>query len=737
MSREGNFFQTLGIDLIQAAKNELEFLKLVDDYPTLCKGPVVKNAIRRYELFWLPFASRLGLSPALQAAPLDIAWVWHAHMLAPSYYEQDCLHIISTVLDHTPLNTIQRHFALQLPRDHWYKEFPGEPFEVDLTKAPTVLTEYRSRIQYNLEEACYRQFKFYYQVSLPHFSDDLFLKSATERYEHHLQLTRLHPDVSMVPGYDVHLIWHAHQLHPLNYKQTTTEFLGKPLHQDVTGRTPRSNLYDTEMKTRSLWEAAGLRLEKAGTIYRGDPPDPSPPAPKWLYTLLACQEYSCEIQEVEFEALGLKRLLNFVIQMKDAEGRILYSQTFKGVNQENFRSPKRFTIENGTEPAIIVSVYKWEIFRTRLIEECHVDLLPYVQATADPEAATASNRPIKIDVPFCRAQYTVKLTLKIDSPSINKHCFRVQPMKKFESCNHPSMVLRFPELMLSPSDLAKVSVPCDSSTHPVLWRGYRVFSYRVVHSSEALLSALEIINLYDQVVATSHTISPSTFPERSAVEDQQKNIVLNEDGGERAMLIRGNKDWGVCIGKLQKASVVDRGISGWPHYVAIKVYKLFGDRGWCSVRKLGYGVFAIQLDPDTTVQVDLKSSTVIISPRAQHIPQILALAFSVSILHLLCIPYYSRPSRTSSPSSQTPPLGFISPSIYSAGYLSSKVPTNVYLSVGQDFSDMLGTSEENDFRYDFNKDLPNGCNGGLPNFAGENVPGEESLEAAECGSAWR
>ena len=729
MSSEGSLLQTLGIDLIQAAKNELEFLKLVDNYPTLCKGPVVKNAIRRYELFWLPFTST---SPkvSFQAAPLDIAWVWHAHMLAPGYYEEDCINIIPTVLDHTPLNKTQRNLALQLTRDRWHKAFPGEPFEVDLTKPPTVLTEYRSRIQYNLEEACYRQFKFYYQVSLPHFTDDLFLKSAVERYEHHLRLKRLHPEVSMVPCYDVQLIWHAHQLHPLNYKQTATELIGKPLHHDVTvtGQTPGSNLYDAGEKTRSVWETAGLRLEKAGAMYRGDPPDPSPPTPKWLYTPLACPEYSCEIQTVE--AVGLKRMLKYLIRVESLTGGILFSQGFKGINREDYSAPRRFTIENGTEPTVIVSVYKWEIFRKKLLAECQVHLLPYIQAVADN---TAPRHPIKIDVPLCRAQYTVKLTLKIDLPSVIEHCFKVQLIKKFVPCNHPSMVLSCPELMLSPSDLAKVSIPCDSSIHSVLWRGYRVFSYRVVHSSEALLSALEIINLYDQVVATSHTISPSTLPERSAVEDQQTNIVLNEDEGERAMLIRGNKDWGVCIGKLQKAYRAGRGCT--MHYVGIKVYKLFGDRGWCLVRKLRHGVFVMKLDPDTIVRVDLKLNSVIISPRAQNIPQILALAFSVSILHLLCIPYCSHPYQKSSPSSQISASGLISPSIYSAGYLSSKVPTNVYLSVGQDFSAKLETFEDRFCRYDFNGDIHDGWNGSLPNFVGENVSDDECLEEAGSGSA--
>ena len=346
MSREKNFSQTLGIDLIQAAKDELEFLKLVDEFPNLCKGPVVKNAIRRYELYWLPFAAGSG-TVSFQAAPLDIAWVWHAHMLAPYHYEQDCLNIIFTVLDHSPLNSTQRNMALQLTKDRWYEVYPEEPFEVDLTKPTTLLTDYQSRIQYNLEEACYRQFKFYYQVSLPHFSDDLFLKSAVERYEHHLQLKRLHPDVLMVSCYDFELIWRAHQLHPLNYKHTITELLGKPLHHDdtTTGRTLGAKFYDSEMNTRAVWDAAGLRFAKAGAMYRGDPPDPSPPTPKWLHTSLARCEYSCEIQKIE--AMGLKRREIYFIRVENVMRKLLFEQSFNGNNPRSVPPPRRVTLDNG------------------------------------------------------------------------------------------------------------------------------------------------------------------------------------------------------------------------------------------------------------------------------------------------------------------------------------------------------------------------------------------------------
>lgn len=270
---------------------------------------------------------------------------------------------------------------------------------------------------------------------------------------------------------------------------------------------------------------------------------------------------------------------------------------------------------------------------------------------------------------------------------------------------HPSMVLSCPQLIFPSSDLTKPSLPCDACTHPVIdWRGNQVFSCRVVYLTDALLSALEIINLYSQVVASAHTISPSTFPERSDVEDQQKTIFLNQDQGEKAMLIsRGNKDWGVCIAAQQKMSPSDKGIPEWKHYVGIKVFKLFGERRWCSVRRLLHSVWLIEFDSDTMVRVDLKANKIVISPCAQNIPQILALAFSMSILHRLYIPDYSHPS-------QTADSGFISAPFESL--------------------------EDRVCRDDFNEDMSCGCNDDLPNSASDNTWGGESLEGVEsgCGS---
>ena len=237
------------MDLIRAAKNQLDFLALVDEHPHLYSGPVLKNAIRRYELCWLPFISRhqhTSGQPQILAAPLDIAWVWHVHMLAPYAYEQDCNNICHGLVDHCSLSPDQRHHGLKRAKSLWEVSFPEEPFEINVDEYPaSLVTAYSSRMSYNLEEACQRQSNFFYQVSLPHYRDNRFLHDAVDRYITHLHLKKKNPHVFMVPCYDFDLIWHAHQLHPVNYKQTTTKWLGKMLNHDdsVTDRSPGSKLH--------------------------------------------------------------------------------------------------------------------------------------------------------------------------------------------------------------------------------------------------------------------------------------------------------------------------------------------------------------------------------------------------------------------------------------------------------------------------------------------------------------
>ncbi len=136
----------------------------------------MKNAIRRYETCWLPLVAEHNGKEV--APPLDVHWVWHVHMLAPYYYEKDCLHIVNMVPDHKLLSDNARHSAMDRAKSIWEDRFKGEPFHITLDNpqdngpgqngmvANGFPDSYQSRCRYNLESASARQRLFYYQVSL-------------------------------------------------------------------------------------------------------------------------------------------------------------------------------------------------------------------------------------------------------------------------------------------------------------------------------------------------------------------------------------------------------------------------------------------------------------------------------------------------------------------------------------------------------------------------------------------
>ncbi len=63
--------------------------------------------------------------------------------------------------------------------------FPDEPFNADYKAAEV---KYTPQSAYNLYEAAQRQAKFYYNISLPHYGNTEFLKTALERYKKFLYL---------------------------------------------------------------------------------------------------------------------------------------------------------------------------------------------------------------------------------------------------------------------------------------------------------------------------------------------------------------------------------------------------------------------------------------------------------------------------------------------------------------------------------------------------------------------
>ena len=665
--------QRIRVDLIQEANTELDFLALVDDYPSLYAGPVLKNAIRRYEMFWLPLAAKQGMDSRLLAAPLDIAWVWHLHMLAPQEYEQDCMNIVSQVVDHAPMNRYQRQQGLQNARYLWEKAYPSERFEVDFSQPMPMLMPYLSNISYDLEKASYYQSKFYYQVSLPHFSDAKFLANAIERYEHYLQLKTQHPHVPRAPCMDVDLIWHAHRKHPLNYKQDMTKSFGAMLNPEnhEARRSLESIEHPSDTGTRAAGSAPGFDLNKPGTAYRGDPPHPRPPRPDGLYASLGRLKYVMSI--LQAEVVNVDATKTFYVRLYDPAGAMILEQGIQGGSRLNMTS--QCVIDNETRHTITVTLHQKILFGERVIGTSKTSLLSYLDSC--PYGGTAAGLPWVIDIPFGAARSVVRLATHLNPPVIEGYRFKVQPDLYFAKVDHPSLVLSFPQAMLSPSDYSKTYLPCESATHTLFdCRGREAFRCRVVHSTAGLLSTVEIISLHGIVVASAHTINPKILPDKGSIEDQKRCVYLNPMEGERAMLIRSRKDWGICIGKWQRGKILNRSAG----QVEIAVFKLNGERGWCKVRKFKGGLYLISIETGVFFYVDLKRGLFVMSPTAHDVPEIIALAFSVSILYLLCKPYNPTPANESSPSFHKKTKNDqVTPMLLAAGYRSATVPTNVYL----------------------------------------------------------
>ena len=127
------------VDLVEASLKQLNFLSTVNKQTSLYEEWLYKQAIRRYEAFWLPLA--VEHKKEHLAAPLDIEWIWHCHMLAPACYEADCTSLVGKVVDHKLYGEKERTKALEKSRKYWTAKYPNEPFEIELVykeKIPAV-----------------------------------------------------------------------------------------------------------------------------------------------------------------------------------------------------------------------------------------------------------------------------------------------------------------------------------------------------------------------------------------------------------------------------------------------------------------------------------------------------------------------------------------------------------------------------------------------------------------------
>ncbi|XP_068312580.1 glycine-rich domain-containing protein 1-like [Pyrus communis] len=278
-------------DLVAAAKQQLQFLAVVDRNQHLYDGPALYKAIYRYKYCWLPLLAKYAESEVSEGplvVPLDCEWIWHCHRLNPVHYVTDCANLYGRILvNHNIVSSIQG-ICKKKTEEIWIKLYPEEPYELDMSSClshGSAKNNYATSesTKYNLVSAVRRQIPFFYQVSRSYMNDNLFLEGAVDRYKGFLHLIKRNRERSItrfcVPTYDIDLIWHSHQLHPASYCKDLVAIMGKVLEHDDTDsdRTKGQKLDVGFSETGKQWEETfGSRYWRAGAMYRGSAPSPLP-----------------------------------------------------------------------------------------------------------------------------------------------------------------------------------------------------------------------------------------------------------------------------------------------------------------------------------------------------------------------------------------------------------------------------------------------------------------------------
>lgn len=187
----------LSLRLQSACARELAFIQQIHRHSdVLLDVDVLKLATARYEWLWLPFAARSAgvLAVGSLDVPLDIAFVWHCHVLTGKHYFDDCNAILGVVPDFT-YPAVSKGTAVEpwtKPRGwfhaslhsrevalagmwHSLKSALQLPEELPQDSAALASALPLSQLALDVESAGEQHWQAFYATSLPHYHNSQFI----------------------------------------------------------------------------------------------------------------------------------------------------------------------------------------------------------------------------------------------------------------------------------------------------------------------------------------------------------------------------------------------------------------------------------------------------------------------------------------------------------------------------------------------------------------------------------
>ena len=618
-------------------------------------------------------------------APLDIEWVWYVHMLNPAAYAHDSIAQTGKVIDHRVVSYSERGKQLDLTKDLWNKSYPGEVFNVDLADCyPQVDNAFQSTLSYNLLEAAQKEMIFNYQVSLPHYGDDRFVKEAVKRYSFLLNLRREMPGTPFIPYFDNDLIWHAHMAHPKIYKRETKLLFDSLLGHQVSDsiRLLGSELLTRVPEARKTWENKGRSIAVSGSMFRGQPSVPAPDRNPDRYTSYSHKAYYLQPKELRIQDLpqGTYRV---VVKCEAKSPEI--SSTFviydHGLDATNETWIKNFDFEND-EGRFVLNTDKFYGLSVSLYKEITSSLYESHVCTSDfPPSSHKGNKVDEFVLPL-RLKFTgfigenqksspqpnhkypqfngvFHLLCRIAQPGI--YMLRVEKKTgAFFPYENLVNLLQYPNIVI-PYHLDKMQLECHYADYHVLGSlGDPAFHLRIIHCIKPGLSVIEVADFNSELVASAHVVDNGTLPHPSQVLSNQSCCSLNAST-QRAMVIRSeNCDWAILRAMWQgHQKFID------PGYLSAELFVLNTENPqWVAIHSSGpsKSIFNIDLTHIAIgkVQVDIERALVTFPGTVSCVPELLCLSACISVLFVLIqtrqapprdeqgsiIPYSSRPRKS-------------------------------------------------------------------------------------------
>ena len=572
------------IDLARSAVYELDFLKESYSNILLDDPRVVKISAWRYEHLWLPLMREISQDQTQDLKflpPPDVHWIWHAHMLSPSHYANDCKKILGRILNHE-LSSAESMMAKRAQtKEIWKRAYPSHPFNLPHSPGKIIAlytdlthSSESTSLSYDVIAASLRQRSFFYNVSLPHYQDQEFLSQATGRYKKFVELKKLYEEglSFIVPCYDIDLIWHTHQAHPVIYIEDCFKILGQLLPHDDTDadRSEGSKLSNCYKKTADAWQNRFQETyPQPGTMYRGESSrgklEPVTTEENLMLASIFDIEYTIEKLKITMPMLQKQTDLKVIVTLTSTNAKgeksqlelaSINSQLRSNIPLDIYLSHVHFSTRTSQQSFLQVTIKK-------LVK--YINIYKTVAQLAGQGLLLSWNGIDQTRVPL-------ELKTNIGNGLINDQSLEIKvvpfrkvllPNKivKFDIISSPfkNVGIRDKALFMHDGHLSEAGRACKISSHSILSRdGATHLTVKVLHSQQLSMSEVQIY-VGNKMSMVAHlvgedTVKTSWYLGLSQQGRLDSSVKSNENSSidlpVKMMIIKDSDgDVGICFGK--------------------------------------------------------------------------------------------------------------------------------------------------------------------------------------------